>query len=115
MNNLVKTVAIWLVIAIVLMTVFNQVGGQKSAQKPLDYSVFLEEVRQGRVAKATFLEGGRVIKGVKVNGEKFETYAVPDRDLVNDLVRYGVAIEAKPDEGPSVLMNIFVSWFPMLL
>ena len=115
MNNLVKTVAIWLVIAIVLMTVFNQIGPQKAAQKPLDYSAFLEEVKQGRVAKATFLEGGRVIKGTKINGEKFETYGVPDRDLVNDLLKNGVTIEAKPEEGQSLLMSIFVSWFPMLL
>ena len=48
MNNLVKTVAIWMVIALVLLTVFNQVGGQKSALKPIEYSVFLDEVRQGR-------------------------------------------------------------------
>ena len=114
MNNLVKTVAIWMVIALVLMTVFNQVGGQKSAIKPIEYSVFLEEVRQGRVAKVVFVEG-RKIKGVRVSGEKFETYAVPDRDLVNDLLKHSVAIEAKPDEEPSLLMNIFVSWFPMLL
>ena len=114
MNNVVKTVAIWMVIALVLMTVFNQVGGQKSAIKPIEYSVFLEEVRQGRVAKVVFVEG-RKIKGVRVSGEKFETYAVPDRDLVNDLLKHSVVIEAKPDEEPSLLMNIFVSWFPMLL
>jgi cell division protease FtsH len=103
-----------MVIALVLMTVFNQVGGQKSALKPIEYSVFLDEVRQGRVAKVMFMEG-RKIRGVRVNGEKFETYMVNDRDLVNDLLKHSVAIEAKADEEPSLWMNIFVSWFPMLL
>ena len=115
MNNLVKTVAIWLVIALVLMTVFNQVGGQKSATKNVDYSAFLDEVKRGNVARATFLDGGRVIKAVRVNGEKFETYGVFDRDLVNDLLRHGVTIEAKPEEGQSFLTQLFISWFPMLL
>ena len=115
MNNLVKTVAIWLVIALVLMTVFNQVGGQKSASKTVDYSAFLDEVKRGNVARATFMDGGRVIKAVRVNGEKFETYGVFDRDLVNDLLKHGVTIEAKPEEGQSFLTQLFISWFPMLL
>ena len=113
MNNLVKTVAIWMVIAIVLMTVFNQVGTQKSVQKPMEYSQFIDEVKQGRVAKVTI--EGRILKGTKSTGEKFTTYAPSDPWLVSDLLKAGVIVEAKPDEEPSLLMNIFVSWFPMLL
>jgi len=113
LNNLVKTVAIWLVIAMVLMVVFNQVNVQKSVQKPMEYSQFIDEVKQGRVAKVTI--EGRVLKGVKSTGEKFTTYAPSDPWLVSDLLKAGVIVEAKPDEEPSLLMNIFVSWFPMLL
>jgi cell division protease FtsH len=113
LNNLVKTVAIWLVIAIVLMTVFNQVGGQKSAQKPMEYSQFIDEVKQGRVAKVMI--EGRVVKGVRQNGEKFTTYSPSDIWLVSDLLKAGVIVEAKAEDEPSLLMNIFVSWFPMLL
>ncbi len=113
MNNLVKTVAIWLVIAIVLMTVFNQVGGQKSTQKPIEYSQFIDEVKQGRVAKVMI--EGRVVKGVRQNNEKFTTYAPSDIWLVSDLLKAGVIVEAKAEDEPSLLMNIFVSWFPMLL
>ena len=113
MNNLVKTVAIWMVIAIVLMTVFNQVGTQKSVQKPMEYSQFIDEVKQGRVAKVTI--EGRILKGTKSTGEKFTTYAPSDPWLVSDLLKAGVIVEAKPEEEPSLLMNIFVSWFPMLL
>ncbi len=113
MNNLVKNVAIWLVIALVLMTVFNQFSARQTAQKAIEYSQFIEEVKQGRIAKVTI--EGRVLKGVKQTGERFTTYSPSDPWLVSDLLKNGVIIEAKPDEEPSLLMNIFVSWFPMLL
>ena len=113
MNNLVKTVAIWLVIAIVLMTVFNQVGTQKVAQKPMEYSQFIDEVKQGRVAKVMI--EGRVVKGVKQSGEKFTTYAPSDIWLVSDLLKAGVIVEAKAEEEQGFLTQIFISWFPMLL
>ena len=113
MNNLVKNVAIWLVIALVLMTVFNQFSTRQAAQKAMEYSQFIEEVKQGRIAKVTI--EGRVLKGVKQTGERFTTYSPSDPWLVSDLLKNGVIIEAKPEEEPSLLMNIFVSWFPMLL
>jgi cell division protease FtsH len=113
LNNLIKNVAIWLVIALVLMTVFNQFSARQAPQKAMDYSQFIEEVKQGHVAKVTI--EGRVLKGVKSTGEKFSTYSPSDPWLVSDLLKAGVIIEAKPEEEPSLLMNIFVSWFPMLL
>ena len=113
MNNLIKNVAIWLVIALVLMTVFNQFSTRQATQKAMEYSQFIEEVKQGRIAKVTI--EGRVLKGVKTTGERFTTYSPSDPWLVSDLLKNGVIIEAKPEEEPSLLMNIFVSWFPMLL
>jgi cell division protease FtsH len=113
LNNLVKNIAIWLVIALVLMTVFNQFSTRQTVQKAIEYSQFIEEVKQGRIAKVTI--EGRVLKGVKSSGERFTTYSPSDPWLVSDLLKNGVIIEAKPDEEPSLLMNIFVSWFPMLL
>jgi cell division protease FtsH len=113
LNNLVKNVAIWLVIALVLMTVFNQFNARQASQKAMEYSQFIEEVKQGRIAKVTI--EGRVLKGLKTTGERFTTYSPSDPWLVSDLLKNGVIIEAKPEEEPSLLMNIFVSWFPMLL
>jgi len=113
LNNLIKNVAVWLVIALVLMTVFNQFGTRQTTQKAMEYSQFIDEVKQGRIAKVTI--EGRVLKGVKASGERFTTYSPSDPWLVSDLLKNGVIIEAKPDEEPSLLMNIFVSWFPMLL
>ncbi len=113
MNNLIKNVAIWLVIALVLMTVFNQFSTRQTTQKAMEYSQFIDEVKQGRIAKVTI--EGRVLKGVKTTGERFTTYSPSDPWLVSDLLKNGVIVEAKPEEEPSLLMNIFVSWFPMLL
>ncbi len=113
MNNLIKNVAIWLVIALVLMTVFNQFSVRQQQSSSMEYSQFIDEVKQGNVAKVTI--EGRVLKGVKSNGAKFTTYSPSDPWMVSDLLKAGVIIEAKPDEEPSLLMNIFVSWFPMLL
>jgi cell division protease FtsH len=113
LNNLIKNVAIWLVIALVLMTVFNQFSARQQQNTSMEYSQFIEEVKQGNIAKVTI--EGRVLKGVKSNGSKFTTYSPSDPWLVSDLLKAGVIIEAKPEEEPSLLMNIFVSWFPMLL
>ena len=113
MNNLFKNVAIWLVIALVLMTVFNQFNTRQTAQSQVDYSTFIEQVKQGQVAKVTI--ENHVLRGVTSDGRRFTSYAPSDPWLVSDLLKAGVQVEAKPEEQPSMLMSIFVSWFPMLL
>jgi cell division protease FtsH len=113
LNNLVKNVAIWLVIALVLMTVFNQFGARQAVQNSMEYSQFIEEVKAGKISKVTI--EGRVLKATTVEGKRITVYAPQDLWLVSDLLKNNVKIEAKPDEEPSLLMNIFVSWFPMLL
>ena len=114
MNNLVKNMVIWLVIALVLMTVFNQFSTrQTTGQAPMEYSQFIDEVKQGRIAKVTI--EGRTLKGTKADGRRFTTYTPSDPWMVSDLLKAGVIVDAKPEEEPSMLMNIFVSWFPMLL
>jgi len=113
LNNIVKNIAIWLIVALVLMTVFNQFGIKKADETQVVYSQFIDEVKQGRIAKVTI--DGRVLRGVTEDGKRFNTYAPSDPWLVSDLLKNNVVVEAKPDEEPSLLMNIFVSWFPMLL
>ncbi|HEU0188760.1 MAG TPA: ATP-dependent zinc metalloprotease FtsH [Gallionella sp.] len=114
MNNF-KNIAIWLVVALVLMTVFNQFSTrqQQSAQAQLDYSQFLNEVKQGHITKVTI--EGRTLKATNTEGKRITSYAPSDIWLVSDLLKNGVSVEAKPEEEQSFLMNIFVSWFPMLL
>src|ERR1051325_2933182 len=110
---MLKNLVIWLVIGLVLMTVFNQFNTRQSAQAPMEYSQFLEEVKAGRIAKVTI--EGRQLKALTTDNKRVTSYSPGDIWLVSDLLKYGVKVEAKPEEEPSLLMNIFVSWFPMLL
>jgi len=112
-NNLFRNVAIWVVIGLVLMTVFNQFNNKQAAQNSIEYSQFIEEVKDGKISKVTM--EGRTLKATTTDGKKITSYAPPDLWLVSDLLKSGVKIEAKPEEEPSMLMNVFVSWFPMLL
>jgi len=105
--------AIWLVIGVVLMTVFNQFNSRQSVQNTLDYSAFLDEVKQGRIAKVVIQ--GRSLEATTVEGKRINSYAPADLWLVSDLLKNNVKVVAKPEEEQSFLMNIFVSWFPMLL
>jgi len=113
LNNLFKNLVIWLVIGLVLMTVFNQFNTRQTAQAPMDYSQFYEEVKAGRIAEVVI--EGRNLKAKTTEGKTVTSYSPGDIWLISDLLKYGVKIKAKPDEEPSLLMNIFVSWFPMLL
>jgi len=113
LNNLVKNLVIWLVIGLVLMTVFNQFNTRSSAQTPMPYSQFVDDVKAGKI-KSVVVEG-RMLKAVTTDDKRVTSYSPGDIWLINDLLKYGVKVEAKPEEEPSLLMNIFVSWFPMLL
>jgi len=113
LNNLFKNLVIWLVIGLVLMTVFNQFNTRQIAQAPMDYSQFYEEVKAGHIAEVVI--EGRNLKAKTTEGKSITSYSPGDIWLISDLLKYGVKVKAKPEEEPSLLMNIFVSWFPMLL
>ena len=114
MNNLTKNLVLWLVIAMVLMAVFNNFSAKDDdGGREIDYSTFLDQVRDGRVERVTI--DGVAIYGQRYNGDRFVSYSPGDPELVNDLVNAGVSIKAKKEEGTSLLMTIFISWFPLLL
>jgi cell division protease FtsH len=113
LNNMFKNLAIWLVIGIVLMTVFNQFSSRQTAQTTMDYSQFLDEVRLGHITKVVIQ--GRTLDATTTDGKKIIAYAPPDLWMVSDLLKYNVKVVAKAEEEQSFLMNLFISWFPMLL
>jgi len=112
-NNMLKNILIWLVVGVVLMTVFNQFSSHQSAQNTLEYSQFLEEVKQGRISKVVIQ--GRTLEATTTDGRRVMSYAPQDFWMVSDLLKSNVAVVAKPEEEQSFLMSILVSWFPMLL
>ena len=110
-----KNLILWVVIALVLMSVFNNFGPRRAAPQQVEFSRFFEDAKHSRVQKVVV--EGRKIEGIYQTGERFQTH-IPEMDntaLISDLLEYGVVIDARPPEQQSVLMQIFISWFPMLL
>jgi cell division protease FtsH len=113
LNNLTKNLLLWLVIAVVLMSVFNNFSQRQPAARNIEYSDFIQSVRDGNVERVVI--EGRTVNGVFKNNEQFVVYTPNDPRLVDDLLQHGVAIKAKPEEGPSLLVQILINWFPLLL
>jgi cell division protease FtsH len=113
MNNLLKNIGIWLVIGLVVLTVVKQFDSRQTSRDSVPYSTFMDNARAGKVTQATV--EGRTIRWVDSDSKKFTTYSPGDIWMVGDLVKYGVKVEAKPEEEQSFLAQIFISWFPMLL
>ena len=113
MNDIAKNFILWVVIAIILMAVFNNFGSRQAPAHELEYSQFINDVRAGRVERVVI--DGRKIEGYLQNKERFTTYAPDDPGLMADLLNSNVAVNARPPEGQSLLTQIFISWFPMLL
>jgi cell division protease FtsH len=114
LNEMAKNLVLWLVIAAVLLTVFNNFNTEAES-KGLNYSEFVTEVQDGRVAKVVI--DGYSIQGVRRNGERFETVrpALQDPKLVDDLIANKVIIEGKRPEQQSVWTQLLVAAFPILI
>ncbi|RTK99216.1 MAG: ATP-dependent metallopeptidase FtsH/Yme1/Tma family protein, partial [Proteobacteria bacterium] len=115
--NFLKSLLIWALIGVGLMVIFNKFSDTKDNRNTIAYSQFITDLEGGQV-KSVVIEGNNMqsewISGVRKDDSKFTTFAPFDPQLVNDLIKNKVQFQAKPKE-ESLLMNIFVSWFPMLL
>ncbi len=113
---MIKNLILWLVIALVLMSVFSNFGPTNPQIKKMQYSQFLEKLHNKDVKQITIDE--RTLNWVTNGGDWYSTYVPVSYDLamvdkwVDD---YGVVVDAKPPEQQSLLMHIFISWFPIIL
>jgi len=115
LNDMAKNLILWVVIAVVLMSVFSNFQQQGTTAQEVPYSQFLGEVDSGRVDSVTMQ--GPVIRGTRSDGSHFSTYS-PETDnnaLIGQLMNNGVSIRAEEPEGRSMLLQILISWFPFLL
>lgn len=115
MNDMAKNLILWVVIAVVLMSVFSNFQNQGTTAQEVPYSQFLGEVETGRIDSVTMK--GPVIRGTRSDGSNFSTYS-PETDnnaLIGQLMESGVNIRAEEPEGRSMLLQILISWFPFLL
>ena len=116
MSDLVKNVILWIVIAIVLLSVFQSFGPNDNRVQPIPYSTFLSYVEDGSVEEVAFDNETSQITGRR-NGEEFVTYN-PETDntaLIGTLEDNNVLIEATPPRERSFLLDLFISSFPILL
>ena len=115
MNDLVKNLILWGVIALILLSVFSNFSQRATMGSELAYSDFIGQVKNGNVAEVDL--SGREIKGKTRDMKSFTSYSpeTDNRSMIGDLLENNVRINAKAPEQPSLLMNIFISWFPFLL
>ena len=117
-NQWFSKLAVWMVIALVLFTVFKQFDGRSVTGSRVGYSEFLEEVRGKRIKSVTLQEGmgGTEVVALTTEDKRITTTATNlDRGLIGDLIANDVKFDVKPREEPSLLLNLLFSWGPMLL
>jgi cell division protease FtsH len=114
LNDIVKNLIFWLIVTVILMSIFQNFNTNDVNNGKVDYSTFLSEVNQDQVREAYI--NGRIISVVKKDSSKYSTYIpINDPKLLDNLLTKNVKVTGSVPEDPSVLMSIFISWFPMLL
>ena len=114
MNDLVKNLVVWLVLAAILMSVFNSFT-PKEVENEIIYSEFVTEVQNERVSSVAI--NGLIIEGTRRDGSSFRTVRpnVQDPGLMDDLLNHNVQVIGKEPETPSLLSQLLVAAFPILL
>ncbi|AWH90414.1 ATP-dependent zinc metalloprotease FtsH [Buchnera aphidicola (Melanaphis sacchari)] len=111
---MVKNLIFWLVITVILMSIFQNFNANDTSNQKVDYSTFLSEVNQDQVREVYI--NGRIINVIKKDNRRYTTYIpINDSKLLDNLLVKNVKIIGEAPEEPSLLISIFISWFPMLL
>ncbi|MCP4488844.1 MAG: ATP-dependent zinc metalloprotease FtsH [Gammaproteobacteria bacterium] len=115
MNDVAKNLILWVVIAVVLLSVFHNFNQRTSTGLTMIYSDFLSQVKQGQVRKVII--EGQTITGELNSGQQFATYSPESNNLamIGYLEDAKVDIVGKPPEQPSILAHMFISWFPFII
>ncbi|PLX99770.1 MAG: cell division protein FtsH [Desulfuromonas sp.] len=113
MSQFQKNLALWLVISLLMIMLFNMMTQKESAVKSINYTDFLTAVDSGEVTSITFQ--GNEVSGVMKDESKFQTYAPMDDELIPKLKEKGIVIEAKPIDDQGFWFTLLISWGPILL
>ena len=109
-----KNLILWLVIAIILMSLFESFNSSENNGRSIDYTSFVSSVQNDQVQEVVF--DGAVINGLKRNGEQFTTVMpIHDSALLDTLLNHNVRTSGTRPEEPSLLTSIFISWMPMII
>ena len=113
MNPFYKNLALWLVITLMMIMLYNLFNQQKMGETSISYTEFLSMVDEERVGEVTIQ--GQELFVTDANGSRFKVFAPADPDLIQILRKKGVIIKAKPPAESPWYMSVLVSWFPMLV
>jgi len=113
LNPLQKNIALWLIISLIFVLLYNLFNQPKNAQDSVIFSDFIAAVEKGQVVEVSIQ--GENISGKFVNGKSFKTYAPKEAGVVPLLKEKGVRIAAKPVEDSPWYMTVLISWFPTIL
>ncbi|GAA5011297.1 ATP-dependent zinc metalloprotease FtsH [Pseudoluteimonas lycopersici] len=116
MNDMFKNLLLWVVVAVVLLVVFQSFSPRLNGDAgPMAYDQFVQLVHEDNVAKVTIGADHTTISGERKDGGKFTTYDPGDKDLVNDLIKYKVAIEQTPPRTSPTFLEIVFTILPYAL
>jgi len=113
LNNSFSKIAVWMVIALVLFTVFKQFEGHPVTNDTVSYTQFMNDARAGRINKVDIQ--GDTLFVTPESGRSYSLTSPGDLWMVPELVKNGVQVSGRAREEPSFLTSLFISWFPMLL
>ncbi|GGZ62406.1 ATP-dependent zinc metalloprotease FtsH [Lysobacter xinjiangensis] len=115
MNDLAKNLLLWVVVAVVLMVVFQAFGPRSAATETLAYDQFIQQVQTDRVQDVVISDDKTTITGKRKDGSQFVTYAPADPGMMYDLMHHKVSITQRPPpSGPSI-WGILLNFLPILL
>jgi cell division protease FtsH len=113
LNPFYKNLALWLVITLMMVMLYNLFSKQHLSETNISYTEFLSMVDNGRISEVVMQ--GQELFVTDVNRNHFKVYAPEDKDLVHILREKGVVINAKPPSENPWYMSVLVSWFPMII
>ncbi|MFP4226983.1 MAG: ATP-dependent zinc metalloprotease FtsH, partial [Desulfobacterales bacterium] len=113
MNNFNKNLALWIVIVLMMILLYNIFSQQQTGQAEVNYTEFLSMVDNGEIKQVVIQ--GQDLRVTDAKGSRFNVYAPPDNDLIKILRNKGVPIQAKPEQETPWFVSVLVSWLPMIL
>jgi cell division protease FtsH len=112
---MVKNIFLWLLVALILVSVFSNFNPHHASIEKISYSQFLKEIKQGDV-QSVMVEDDKFIHGVTKSNRSFTTFMpLPDFALLDELVKHNVELNGQEKQQEGLLMHLFINWFPMLL
>ncbi len=112
MNDAIKTILLWMVIGIILISVFNNFGSRKETDEPISYSTLVTQVKQGNVKSITIADQN--VNGTLQNNKTFVSYLPMQQDsaLLQSLIDKNVVVKGEPPEQPGWFSRILISFLP---